>query len=296
MLKNPLRYPGGKSFLTGYVEKVLKVNDLQGCRLYEPYAGSAAVGLQMLSRGLVSDVLLIEADPLVFSFWKSVVECPAQLCESIEEIPVTLDTWHMLLPLRSVQTPLEYPILQLGLACLFYNRTNYSGILRAGPIGGKNQSSPYPIDCRFNKPNIIAQIQAIASMRDRIAVRWDDALSYLKVYRRQLHESRCFVYIDPPYYQERAKRLYRYHYTDRDHIRLASLMKQSQYPWLISYDDHPFVKDLYLNRKDDIRMQWLYMDYSAQKHKQGSELLISNLELPPVERINSVRFAASPPA
>ena len=292
MPANPLRYPGGKSFLAGYVAKILEVNGLSGCTFYEPFAGSAAVSLDMLSRGLVDRVVLVEKDPLIYCFWRSVVSYPDTLCQRIQELDISIDTWRELLPYRQMLTPSEDKILELGLACLFYNRTNYSGILMAGPIGGMKQQSPYNIGCRFNKERVISQIKAIAEKADRITVIWDDALSYLKALRKRLHESNCFVYIDPPYYQEKAKGLYRFHYTDRDHINLASFIKSCYFPWLISYDNHPFILNLYFGRKDDIKLRWLYLDYSAQRHKEGRELLISNLELPPVERLNSVRVVS----
>jgi DNA adenine methylase len=44
----------------------------------------------------------------------------------------------------------RYSGFELGLAFLFFNRTNYSGIINAGPIGGKRQLSKYKMQCRFN--------------------------------------------------------------------------------------------------------------------------------------------------
>lgn len=294
MTGNPLRYPGGKTFLAGYVAKILDVNHLSGCEFVEPYAGSAAVSLQMLSRGLASKAVLVEKDPLIYCFWKSVVSYPDALCERVEGVEVSLETWRKFLPYRQVETPEEGKTLDLGLAGLFYNRCNYSGILMAGPLGGMKQASPYGIGCRFNRERIVSQIKAIGALADQIEVVWDDALAYLKARRRHLHESNSFVYLDPPYYQERAKGLYRFHYSQSDHLNLATTIKQCYFPWLISYDNHSFIQDLYFGRKDDIKMQWLYLDYSAQTHKEGRELLISNQELPPVERFNSVKIASSP--
>ena len=51
---NPLRYPGAKRSLVNYIDALLNANHLQGCTFYEPYAGSAAVGLDLLQRGHIS--------------------------------------------------------------------------------------------------------------------------------------------------------------------------------------------------------------------------------------------------
>ncbi|MEW6106313.1 MAG: DNA adenine methylase, partial [Bacillota bacterium] len=155
--------------------------------------------------------------------------------------------------------------------------------LHANPIGGKSQSSAYPIGCRFNKATVIGHIKRIALFRDRLTVRWGDAISYLTDNLRQLSESRCFVYVDPPYYKQ-GKELYRYHYTDQQHEELASLLRRACFPWLLSYDDHPFIRNLYTSQAKDLTSRHLYLDYTAQKRKRGRELLISNLELPPIVR------------
>ncbi|WP_243122397.1 hypothetical protein [Clostridium septicum] len=46
-------------------------------------------------------------------------------------------------------------LLSLGFSTLFLNRTNRSGIIKAGVIGGKEQNGNYKLDCRFNKEEII---------------------------------------------------------------------------------------------------------------------------------------------
>lgn len=288
MLRNPLRYPGGKSFLAGYIAKIIDINGLAGCAIYEPFAGSAAVSLQLIDKGIVSKAILVERDPMVYAFWKAVTELPEELIAAIEKLDISMDTWNRLQPLRLAVTPLEYPLLDLGLAALFFNRTNYSGILSAGPLGGRRQTSQYRIDCRFNKKDICARIAAIAQHALKIEVRWDDAVAFIKQNLKTLNTTDCFVYLDPPYHNKGAEDLYRFYYSESDHVALAETIRRARYPWLISYDDSKFIKSLYFGQRNDIRMQRLYMDYSAQRHKRGSELLISNLELPPASRFNSV--------
>jgi DNA adenine methylase len=54
----------------------------------------------------------------------------------------------------------------------------------------------------------------------------------------------AFVYLDPPYYAQGAA-LYKHAMTDGDHQRLASLVQRCSFQWVLSYDDHPFVRELY---------------------------------------------------
>ena len=59
---NPLRYPGAKRSLTNYIEALLQANHLEGCTFLEPYAGSAAVGLELLQRNRIDRLVLCEKE------------------------------------------------------------------------------------------------------------------------------------------------------------------------------------------------------------------------------------------
>jgi len=50
---SPLRYPGAKRRLAGYVAEVLRLNSLRPKVLVEPFAGGASVFLQLLNDDLV---------------------------------------------------------------------------------------------------------------------------------------------------------------------------------------------------------------------------------------------------
>ncbi len=275
-IKNPLRYPGGKATLADYVAIVLEENLLAGCTIHEPFGGSAAVSLDLLSRGFVSRAVIIERDPLIFSFWAMVFSDPARLCSDIETVPVTMRTWDILDSLRSVEYPTDANLSQLALAGLFFNRTNYSGIVGAGPIGGRAQTSAYALDCRFNKATLISAINEIAKLTSRVSVVFDDAQLYLRRHQKMLQGGSHFIYLDPPYY-EHGRKYYRYHYESDHHAALANYIMRRSFPWLLSYDDHPAIRELYRR----INKYHIYMDYSARTSRRVKELLISNLTIPP---------------
>jgi len=64
----------------------------------------------------------------------------------------------------------------LGFATLFLNRTNRSGIVAGGVIGGKNQTGEWRIDARFNKSELVKRIQRIGRYSSRIKLYQLDAL------------------------------------------------------------------------------------------------------------------------
>ena len=140
---SPLRYPGAKRRLPATWLRCC-ASDLRPKLFVEPFAGGASVALALLNDGLVQKIALGERDPLVAGFWKVVFREPEWLIEQIGNAPVTVRQWHQFWAggFRSDR--------ERALACLFLNRTSFSGILSdsAGPIGGYEQKSEYKIDCR----------------------------------------------------------------------------------------------------------------------------------------------------
>lgn len=277
-INNPLRYPGAKSKLVPYIEKLIKSEGLTGCTLYEPYAGSAAVTFALLDSGTISKAIINELDPLIYCFWISVMEHTEDLIQLIQNTEISLDNWVLLSQYRDVNYIENRSTLEIGFAGLFLNRTSFSGILKAGPLGGFEQKSRYKIDCRFNKERVIESIRLLSNFRNKIEIYNMDAVDFLKQKTKYKRNSKTFVYIDPPYY-EKGPSLYRYYYNQQMHKDLSRFIKKKSYPWLISYDNSDDIKKLYRNSKQ----QHIYLDYSVNSHIKGKELLVSNLEIPPME-------------
>ncbi|ABO49415.1 D12 class N6 adenine-specific DNA methyltransferase [Desulforamulus reducens MI-1] len=275
---SPLRYPGSKAILTNYISSVLEENYLTDCTIVEPYAGSAVVSLALLESLVAEKAILVERDPLVYSFWQSVFNHTYLLIEKIYNLPITIDTWNAFQIYRKCDNISSHTVVDLGLAGLFYNRTNFSGILKAGPLGGHNQSSQYKIDCRFNKHNIISQIERLSKFKNRVEVFFGDAMEFLKQNKKNFLKGNFFLYADPPYYLK-GKSLYRYWYEHKEHKALAKFLLSSNCNWLVSYDDHAEIRKMYSN---EISLIPVYFDYSLTSPRRERELLISNLALPPI--------------
>ena len=276
-MKNPLRYPGAKSKLFDYIKDLINNENLNDHTFIEPYGGSAALTFLLLENNTIENAKINERDPLIYSFWYSVFNRTEELIQKIQTTPITLENWYFYSQFKNPDFCLNMDILEIGFACLFLNRTSFSGILKGGPLGGHQQTSAYTIDCRFNKDSIIKSILFCACFANRIELYNMDALEFMKQETRYRRNLKIFMYIDPPYYAK-GKSLYRYYYSDDDHKILASFIKNKVFPWLISYDAAPFIEKLYKkNNKISI-----YLDYSAKTSKKGAELLISNLEIPPL--------------
>ena len=270
---SPLRYPGSKADLVPVVAQILNECGLSGRPFIEPYAGSASVSLALVEAGVVPSAVIGEQDPLLYSFWRAVFEHTDELLERFIDLPITLETWHSLRPLMKVKDPNTVADqVELGLAGLFFNRANFSGILNGGPIGGMLQKSQYKIDCRTNKDEIICRILAISTLHNKINVHFGDAVELIHSRRKR---TRDVQYVDPPYYVQ-GENLYRYFYRLKNHKRLADVLTTSKANWLVSYDDHHVIEFLY----EKFTVKRHAFKYSARKPKSHNELLIANFELP----------------
>lgn len=273
---SPLRYPGGKTKFAPYIESVIVENDLVGCDYYEPYAGGAGVALSLLFKGICNSILINDADYAVYAFWNAVVNHNDELIKLIETTPINMDVWHD--QKEVLQDPSGYSLLEVAFSTFFLNRTNRSGILKGGVIGGKAQSGAYTLDARFNKSNLMKRISSIGKLADKITVCNKDALEVIEDVR-QHSISNSFMYLDPPYYVK-GQGLYRNYYDHDDHVAIMEKLSSAEFPWLVSYDDTDEIRKIY----DAYRTESHILNYSAQIKTKGNEIIIfsDNLQIPEV--------------
>jgi DNA adenine methylase len=274
----PLRYPGGKAKLAPYVKAILKENQLLDGEYVEPYAGGAGIALELLFHEYVSRIHINDVSKPVYSFWKSVLDRSEDFCRLVLDTPLTVEAWDKQ---KSILERLaDHSEIELGFATFFLNRTNRSGILNAGIIGGRNQTGPWKIDARYNAKELVHRIESISKMRDRISLTRQDALKFLKTGISKWSKE-TLIYLDPPYYVK-GRDLYYDFYEHKDHKRVADFMKSSinQQRWIVSYDNVPEIRSLYAGAPHIV----YDIGYSARSASRGSEVMFfcEGLKVPPL--------------
>ncbi|MDT4323720.1 DNA adenine methylase [Klebsiella aerogenes] len=189
----PLRYPGGKGKLAYYLKGIIKHNSLLDCHYIEPFAGGAGVALELLMQEYVHKVTINDYDPAIYSFWHSILNNCEEFCEKIHQTEVSMNTWYEQKEILSANSYDD--LLSLGFAAFFMNRTNRSGILNAGVIGGKAQAGKWKLDVRFNKEDLVNRIKRIAAYKDRITIQNKDTLDLLIDLSIKSHEN-TLMYLD----------------------------------------------------------------------------------------------------
>ena len=266
----PLRFPGGKSKLYPLVDSLLVANDLVGGTYAEGFCGGAGLAIKLLLKGIVSRVVLNDLDPAVFSAWDAIVNHSDELCNFIRTVSLDVEQWkHQ----REVYRSSQEPSLELGKAAFYLNRTNRSGILRGGLIGGLDQKGNYKMNARFNVPTLVKKVETIAKHRDSIALHNLDALVFMKEVAPELEE-RSLLYLDPPYVK-RGPELYKRSYEAQGHSNLAQAVRAYDGNWMVTYDIDEQVDELY--RPDGewhITVGTIPISYSAAVHKMADERLV----------------------
>ncbi|WP_082405791.1 DNA adenine methylase [Pseudomonas sp. NBRC 111117] len=237
----PLRYPGGKGRLGAWLAQLLKHNKLDGGLYVEPYAGGAGAAMYLLTNNHVGNIAINDLDPVVHAFWWALLNDTDRLVEMIKETPVTMDSWHTQRAI--IENSGATDRTALGFATFFLNRTNRSGMIKGGVIGGLNQTGKYLIDARFKKDKLIERILKISKLRDRIQLFNMDAMDLLQSPELEI-SNKSLIYLDPPYY-EKGSQLYRNHYKPDDHRQIADTVMNIETPWIVTYDNCNEINSLY---------------------------------------------------
>lgn len=270
---SPLRYPGGKAALAGFFGDLIGRLGIRPATYVEPYAGGAGAGIALLRQDVVKQLVINDVDPAVYCFWVSVVGHSERFAARILDTPLDVDEWRRQKEIYRAAD--ESDPLSLGFAFFYLNRTNRSGILNAGPIGGVRQDGNYKIDARFNRDQLAQRVSAIGALAPRITVLSMDGIS---VVQRYAADATAFVYVDPPYV-DMGGSLYLSAFTHRDHADLAAkLNRQPDGNWVVTYDPSDFIRQLY----QDHQVREYQLSYSAHRTGKARELLIASH---PVSRV-----------
>lgn len=266
----PLRYPGGKTKLY-YEIKPLLYSVGEKAVYVEPFAGGAGLALKFLFCGDAQSIILNDIDENIYLFWNACIHQTDELCHLIDEAELSIEEWDR--QRKVLENPEKHMDLQRAFALFYMNRCNRSGIIKGGPIGGRNQEGKYKLDARFNKQGLIEKIRNIGNKRNNISLYCMDGKRFLTEICQNLPQS-TLINIDPPYVSK-GPELYRNAFTKKDHIELSNTIKGLTCKWVVTYDADELIEKLY----SDFSMQDIVLGYSAgSQRKTGHEYLITNIE------------------
>lgn len=260
----PIRYPGGKTKLYPEIRAILEMNDLLGHPYAELFAGGAGLAIKLLLKGDVSSIVINDYDRAVYCMWDAIVNHAEEMCEFIDSAVLDIETWKKVRDMY--QNHDGVGDFELGKAAFYLNRTNVSGILSGGVIGGLEQTGNYKMDVRFNRKTLKKKIMDIAARRDDIEVTRLDAEDFID---DRMGDSELFAYLDPPYVQK-GPGLYRSAFDEAKHRSLARKVGDARSKWVVTYDADKLIDDIY----GDYKRGDLEISYTANVKTIGREKII----------------------
>lgn len=267
MFYSPLRYPGGKGKLAPFMKLMINKMNIKNGTYIEPFAGGAGIALMLLLEGYVNDIVINDYDKAIYSLWRAIVNESENLIDRIMQTEINIDEWRRQKNIY-VQKNKKYS-MDLAFSTFFLNRTNRSGIIKGGPIGGYEQNGNYKIDARYNAEELAKRIRNIAKYKRHIKVYNKEIVSFIEKILPSYNEN-ALIYFDPPYFNK-GPELYKNFFNKEDHAKISQLILNNvQADWIITYDDAPEIIKLYQQRC----IKRYDLNYSVANTGKNSELII----------------------
>lgn len=266
MYFSPLRYPGGKGRLAPFIKLLIQKTGHTGGTYIEPFAGGAGVAIDLLLSNYVSRIVINDYDKGIYSFWRAILTETDRFVDSIAHSKLTVEEWLIQRDIY-LSSSRKYSF-ELGFATFYLNRTNRSGIIKGGLIGGKKQAGNWRMDARFPKDSLINRIQRIASKKGHIHLYNKDISSFLCHSLR--HFEKALIYFDPPYYKK-GRELYMNFLIHEDHVRIKNdIERLKNIDWILTYDDCSEIVNLYADHCCR-KMKW---QYSVASKRTVNEIVV----------------------
>ena len=260
VVRTLLRYPGGKVKAIKFIKPIMQ--SIPHSEYREPFVGGGSV---FMSKDPVKSNWINDIDKDLIALYK-ILSHKKQREELIKDLlNVTIS--------RELYDELYYskPKDMYGKAKRFYilNRTSFSGITKWNAFIG---------DVRYNVKNAQDYMRMMGERLSKYKITsWD----FERIISEKSNES-PFLFLDPPYSESRQIAAYTHAFFKDDHIRLAKLLKKTNYPFLLTYDNTEFIQDLY-----DWAYQkpytWTYSIANSKVHhnprEAGNELFIANFDI-----------------
>ena len=269
---SPFRYPGGKFYARRLILDILP--DHEG--YCEPFAGGASV---FFAKPKAPESLLNDLDADVINTLICIRDDVEGLIDLLDGIPAKKDLHHHYKECYRPRTDLER-----AFRWYYLNRTSYSGIMRP-----ENCYWGYGDKYSMRPENWPAHLRTVSDKLQGVhlsSVDFEQVIDNLP--------DNWFAFIDPPYFDADQQKFYRCTFEQPDHERLSVCLRRNagRLRFLLTYDDHPEVRDLYgwatalteqawnytVNRTDDQRNGKTKEDGFKSSRNKGRELFIRNYD------------------
>lgn len=256
---SPFRFPGSK----GRSAKIILpfIYKVQHDEYREPFFGGGGI---FFAKNRTKNDWINDIDSDLITTLKVMAD-PELRRELIEAV-----TNEVASKKRHLEIKYWHPLSQIDIAHKFYylSRTSYSGIVNKPAWG---------FDIKKSVPPEKWGTRIEEAGRKLSGVRITN-LDFSEVIKAKAEGDQVLMYLDPPYYKADQKRAYSHSFRESDHLRLRDLLKETNYSFVLTYDNVDEVKELY-DWANIHEVTWRYHTANAAvaDRKMGRELIITNM-------------------
>ena len=278
MIKSPLRYPGGKSRAVERIAALVPSFD----EYREPFLGGGSVFIHLKQLFPNRQFWVNDLYPELAIFWQ-------QIQQNTEGVIQQVEMWREQFPIGKELHPFlvknisTFNEIETASAFFIFNRITFSGTTEAGGF------SEQAFQGRFT-PSSIERLRPLTAILRGTNITNSD---YQKVIEQE--GENVFVFLDPPYYSATKSALYgkkgQLHKTF-DHERFAETLKKTPHEWLITYDDSPYIRELFdFAHITSWDLTYGMRNVNEGSNQQGKELFISNYSEATSEKVQLELFS-----
>ena len=248
---SPFRYPGGKF----YARRLILQNIPWHSRYCEPFCGGASI---FFAKECVEHSILNDMDEPVINTLMQIRDNVDALIDLLDGIPASKELHSYY---KNIYTPSND--LERAFRWYYLNRTSYSGIMRKENCywGFGNKYSMRPENWPPHLRTVSDKLQGV----ELVSSDFEELIDNLP--------DDYFLFVDPPYYNADQHKFYNCTFSKSDHERLAACLKRNgeRLRFLLTYDDHQEVRNLYRWTTEIEPQQWNYTISRTDDQKNGSK-------------------------
>jgi DNA adenine methylase len=263
MIKSPLRYPGGKSRAAELIASLIPSFE----EFREPFVGGGSVFVHLKQKFPNRKFWINDLYFELFCFWSKMQSDTEGVISQVEkwkeEFPIGKELHRFLIDNRD-----GFNDLERAASFFVFNRVTFSGTTESGGF------SEQAFTGRFT-PSSVERLTPFGKVIQNTKITNFD---FEKVVNTE--GSNVFIFLDPPYFSATKSALYGKNgnmHKGFDHERFAETMQNCPHKWLITYDDCPFIRDLFsFAHIQSWDLSYGMRNVSAGSSQIGKELFISN--------------------
>lgn len=248
---SPFRYPGGKFYARKLILEHIPKHD---CYI-EPMCGGASI---FFAKEKVKMNILNDLDPELINCLIHIRDDPNAIADFLKGIPASKEKHAYFKNGFKPKNKIEQA------ARWFYlNRTSYSGIMNMKNCywGYGDKFSMRPENWKNHLLKISEKLQGVEILNKDFEEMINNA------------PDNSFIFLDPPYYNRDQDKFYTFSFKKDDHARLMTVLKQNanRIKFLLTYDNHEDIKNLYSWAKAILDKEWNYMIYRTDDQSRNGE-------------------------